>query len=125
MRRVQGDINRLLPLILPRAISSPSTKLEGIRGCHLLCPTEALHRINGFDESFEGWGREDSDLTARLLHAGLKRRNLRGEPVLHLWHHESSRERLAANDGMLQQCIDEQRIRAICGIAEHTGSERS
>jgi len=117
-QRLSGNINRLLPLLLPTALSNPSVQLEGIRGCHLSCATEALLRINGFDESFEGWGREDSDLTARLLHAGFKRRNLRGLPVLHLWHRESSRQHLAENDTMLQACLNEQRIEAKCGLEQ-------
>ncbi len=117
-QRVGGNINRLLPLMLPTTLSGPSTQLEGIRGCHLSCPTEALLRINGFDEHFEGWGREDSDLTARLLHAGFQRRNLRGQPVLHLWHQESSRQQLADNDAMLQACLNEHRVEAICGLKQ-------
>jgi len=118
MQRVSGNINRLLPLLLPTALSPASSQLEGIRGCHLCCPTQALIQINGFDESFEGWGREDSDLTARLLHAGVKRRNLRGQPVLHLWHEESSRQHLAENDDMLQACLNEHRIEALCGLKQ-------
>jgi len=120
-QRLHGNINRLLPLLLKTALSEPSTQLEGIRGCHLSCPTEALLRINGFDESFEGWGREDSDLTARLLHAGFQRRNLRGLPVLHLWHQEFSRRSLADNDAMLQACLNERRIEAICGLKQLQG----
>jgi glycosyltransferase involved in cell wall biosynthesis len=117
-QRLCGNINRILPLLLTPALSEPSMQLEGIRGCHLSCPTQALLRINGFDESFEGWGREDSDLTARLLHAGVQRRNLRGLPVLHLWHQEFSRQSLADNDAMLQACLNERRIEAICGLKQ-------
>ena len=117
-QRLRGNINRLLPLWMPVQLSSASTQLEGIRGCHLSCPTDALIRINGFDESFEGWGREDSDLTARLLHAGYHRRNLRGTPVLHLWHAEFSRHRLEENDDKLQACLQERRIEAIQGLRQ-------
>jgi len=116
--RLRGHINRLFPLYMPPTLSTASQQLEGIRGCHLACPTEALRRINGFDEKFEGWGREDSDLTARLLHAGLSRRNLRGQPVLHLWHPESSRRHLEENDAMLQACLDERRIEATQGLKQ-------
>ncbi|OIO70381.1 MAG: hypothetical protein COW19_08810 [Zetaproteobacteria bacterium CG12_big_fil_rev_8_21_14_0_65_55_1124] len=116
--RMQGDINRLLPLLLPLHVSAAHDRLDGIRGCHLACWRSDLLTVNGFDESFEGWGREDSDLTARLLHAGIRRRDLRGSPVLHLWHREESRHRLDANDAMLRQCLDEKRIRAKQGIAE-------
>jgi len=117
-QRARGHINRLLPLLLPSTLSSPGEQLDGIRGCHLSCPTAALLRINGFDESFEGWGREDSDLTARLLHAGFRRCNLRGTPVLHLWHDEFSRHRLDENDTMLQACLNERRIEAVCGLRQ-------
>jgi len=117
-QRINGNINRLFPLWLPPTLSPGSNQLDGIRGCHLCCPADALIRINGFDESFEGWGREDSDLTARLLHAGLQRRNLRGLPVLHLWHKESSRQHLAENDDMLQACLNEQRIEAHAGLKQ-------
>jgi len=117
-QRIKGNINRLLPLALPARLSSANDQLEGIRGCHLSCPTEALVRINGFDEKFEGWGREDSDLTARLLHDGLKRRNLRGSPVLHLWHQECSRDQLQGNDAILKKCLDEKRIEAIQGLKQ-------
>jgi len=122
-QRIRGNINRLIPLALSSHLSSPYDKLDGIRGCHLSCPTEALRRINGFDESFEGWGREDSDLTARLLHAGLKRRNLHGQPVLHLWHQECSRQNLNDNDIMLQACLKERRIEAIQGLKQLNTTE--
>jgi len=122
-QRMRGNINRLFPLLLPPTLSKASGQLKGIRGCHLGCPTEALIHINGFDESFEGWGREDSDLTARLLHAGFSRRNLRGLPVLHLWHQEFSRQHLEKNDTLLQDCLKTQRISAISGIKELTSNE--
>jgi len=120
---LQGHINRLLPLLLPTALSSPNSQLEGIRGCHLSCYTDALHRVNGFDEAYEGWGREDSDLTARLLHMGLKRCNLRGTPVLHLWHAENSRSSLDDNDVTLQACLHEKRIEALCGLRQLNRTE--
>ena len=118
IERLRGGVNRLLPLLLPPRLSAESEELAGIRGCHLACPTETLVRVNGFDESFEGWGREDSDLTARLLHAGLKRRNLSAPPVLHLWHEEFSRQRLDENDSILQACLDARRIEAIKGLKQ-------
>lgn len=118
LHRCRGDINRLLPLLLSTRLSSPHQRLEGIRGCHLSCHLEDLHRINGFDESYEGWGREDSDLVARLFNAGLQRCDLKGAPVFHLWHAENTRHRLDANDGLLAACIREKRIRAQRGLAQ-------
>lgn len=120
-RRLHGDINRLFPIFLPTRVGPPHRKLAGIRGCHLSCWRDDMLRVNGFDESFEGWGREDSDLVARLFHAGVMRRDLRGMPVLHLWHEEYSRGRLEQNDELLEACLREKRIRAMRGIAELSG----
>jgi len=117
-QRLKGHINRLLPLILPAHLSAAHKKLSGIHGCHISCFTSDLIDINGFDESFKGWGREDSDLVARLLHQGIQRKSLRGTPVLHLWHKENSRHRLQDNDALLQTCLNEKRQQAVTGIRE-------
>jgi len=116
--RLRGHINRILPILTPIRLGTDHQRLAGIRGCHLGCWLDDLRTINGFDESFEGWGREDSDLAARLIHAGVKRRDLAAPPVLHLWHAEHARLRLDENDALLQACIEERRMRARTGIEE-------
>jgi predicted glycosyltransferase involved in capsule biosynthesis len=59
-------------------------------------------RVNGFNERFVGWGREDSEFVARLVNAGVRRRKLKfGGIMYHLWHPERSRDALEANDELL------------------------
>jgi len=116
--RLRGHINRIFPLLPPVRVSRPHQRLSGIRGCHLACWRDDILKINGFDESFEGWGREDSDLAVRLMHAGIQRRDLRGLPVLHLWHAGEDRRRLKKNDALLQNCLATHRVRARNGIEE-------
>ncbi len=44
-------------------------------------------RVNGFDESFVGWGCEDDDFGMRLRRAGVSIKNaFRAIPTFHLWH---------------------------------------
>jgi glycosyltransferase involved in cell wall biosynthesis len=114
--RVQKHINRLSPMLFPVSTSRPSRKLHGIRGCHFAFWRQDIITVNGFDSSYEGWGREDSDLAARLFHAGINRKNLRGMPILHLWHAEASRAKLASNDTLLEKCLKEKRIKAVHGL---------
>jgi len=114
----QKRVNRILPIFLPPHLSASTPRLSGIHGCHFACFRDDLLRVNGYDESFEGWGREDSDLVARLFHAGVQRRNLRGTPVLHLWHHENSRDHLQRNDALLASCLKEKRVEARRGIRQ-------
>lgn len=68
--------------------------LRDTPGACLWARTEALHRIGGFDERFEGWGGEDDDVTARLGRAGTLARF--DDPLLHL-HHE--RPAMVRDDG--------------------------
>jgi len=123
-RRLCGDVNRVFPRFIHPYTSAPHQRLKGIRGCHISCWREDILHVDGFDETYAGWGREDSDLVARLFHAGIRRRDLRGLPVLHLWHPEERRTGLDYSDRMLRQCLHEHRIRARKGLSHVHGDTR-
>ena len=60
--------------------------------------------VNGFDESFVGWGHEDADFVLRLHNHGVARKNgFCATEVFHLWHPESSRVQESANAGRVRQ----------------------
>ena len=74
-------------------------------------------RVNGFNNGFEGWGREDSEFIVRLLNSGVNRKNIRFNAIqFHLWHNESSRASLENNNQMLEDAINEFTIKCINGI---------
>ena len=117
--RLRGDVNRVLPLVeLP---ASPMRKRqperwEGVKTCNLSAWRDDLLRVNGFDESYSGWGLEDSDLVIRLLHAGVKHKSARfATPLFHLWHAENDRSRLAENEQRLGALLASRDIRALVG----------
>jgi predicted glycosyltransferase involved in capsule biosynthesis len=57
-----------------------------------------FERIDGFDESFVGWGHEDADFVLRLHHAGVLRKNgFCATEVFHLWHKEAVRTLASQN----------------------------
>ena len=63
-----------------------------------------LYLVNGYDESFNGWGREDTDICIRLIHAGVKKKfNKFGGVQYHLHHPLASRDQLEANDALIEQ----------------------
>jgi hypothetical protein len=89
-----------------------------VRGCNFSAPLEDVLAVDGFEESLEGWGPDDSDLAVRLINHGLRVKNLRfAAPVLHLWHREESRQNLTRNREFLKGAIKEKRVRAIAGIS--------
>lgn len=47
-------------------------KRARIRGGNWACTAIALFAVNGFDENFENFGREDSDIRNRLINAGFR-----------------------------------------------------
>jgi glycosyltransferase involved in cell wall biosynthesis len=119
--RLRGGINRLLPLVrFPIAgwRKAVAHRWEGCRSCNLAVWRADLDRVDGFDAAFMGWGKEDSDLVVRLLHAGIRRKDGRfATGVLHLWHAPEDRARLPENETRLGGAIGSARVRAEQGLS--------
>jgi glycosyltransferase involved in cell wall biosynthesis len=120
-QRMDGGVNRLGAVL--RLPFGPLRKLHprrwrGARSCNLAVWRADLDRVDGFDASFCGWGREDSDLLIRLLHCGVRRKDGRfATGVVHLWHPEADRAHLAANDARLDALLSSRRVRAQRGLS--------
>jgi glycosyltransferase involved in cell wall biosynthesis len=110
--------------LLCRIASGASRGLGGIKTCNLAFFREDALTVNGFDEDFVGWGREDSDFAARLLNSGLRRRTLRFAAVaMHLHHPVQSRDRLGRNDERLEETIRLGKVRCLNGIEQYLAEE--
>ena len=80
---------------------------QSVRSCNFSACTDDILNVGGFDESYIGWGREDSDLIARMLRVGMTIRNGRfAACVAHLDHEEQSRARLSLNDNAFKQTLE-------------------
>lgn len=78
---------------------------EAVRTCNLGVYRDDIEAVAGFDESYVGWGREDSDFVVRLMHRGVKVRSGRfAACVAHLHHLERSRDQLSENDARFHAC---------------------
>jgi predicted glycosyltransferase involved in capsule biosynthesis len=78
-------------------------------------------KVNGFNEAFEGWGREDSELVIRMLNLGLNRRYLKFSAVgYHLYHQENERASLADNDLLLAKTVSENLVRCEDGLDRYS-----
>jgi len=121
VHRMRGDANRLaavLSLPLGRLRKLSAGRWRGARSCNLAVWRSDLRRVDGFDASFHGWGREDSDLLIRLIHCGLRRKDGRfATGVIHLWHPDADRRELKANDARLKAVLESKRTRALCGLS--------
>jgi len=120
--RLQKKINRLSPLlILPNGNWRKFKQTwQGAKTCNLGVWLEDLKNVNGFDESYQGWGHEDADLAVRLLRNKIQRKEGRfATPVLHLWHKENDRKNEAENFKRLQQILQSKQIIAKQGLEQH------
>lgn len=120
--RIFGDVNKLFHLIqLPDMSMRREThfRWKRIRGCNICVWRKDYLKINGFDESFTGWGHEDADFVLRLHNAGVQRKNgFCSTEVYHLWHPESSRSEATSNRDRVTQRIGAGLVRATKGIDE-------
>jgi glycosyltransferase involved in cell wall biosynthesis len=121
IERWRGGVNRLSALL--RLPLGPLRRLRqrawrGARSCNLAVWRSDLDRVDGFDADYSGWGKEDSDIIVRLLHAGMRRKDgVFATGVLHLWHAEADRSWLAENERKLAEIIASRGVRAQRGLA--------
>jgi len=120
---LRGDVNRCLPLLrLPDGAfrKREPARWEGVKTCNLSAWRADLMRVNGLDESYTGWGLEDSDLVIRLLRVGVKHKSARfAVPLFHLWHRENDRSRLVENQRRLDEILASSRTDAVLGVRQY------
>lgn len=109
-QRFRGNFNRVLPMLrLPDGVwrnKHLSRHWQGVKTCNMAVFREDFIKINGFDESYKGWGHEDADLAVRLFSSGILRKDGRwGTVVFHLWHEENDRTLEAENRKKLNMVI--------------------
>lgn len=80
-------------------------------------------KVNGFDETFQGWGREDNDFVMRMIHSGVTARKLKFAAISYHMHHKvASSDSVDHNTKMLLDTIKCKRIKAIKGIDQYLSS---
>lgn len=108
--------------VLSRLCSSAKYSLAGIQGCNQSFWRDHFFKVNGYDERFTGWGPEDREFAARLLHTGIKRNYIRHRAVA--WHlHHRSRAPLQDNpfDYLLEETLQNRAVRCTLGVDQHAG----
>ncbi len=106
-RGISNRKNTIHSHFLSSLFSMQKNNLKGIKTCNLAFFKEDCIAINGFNEDFIGWGREDSEFAERLLNSGIKRQDIKFNAIAyHLYHHENTRASLPQNDAILKHTIE-------------------
>lgn len=90
---------------------------KNVRGCNLSFWKEDFVAINGYDEDFVGWGYEDLDIVARMMHNSVDALKVRDCAILfHIYHPELLRDRERSNSKLYEQVLNEKKVRCTNGI---------
>lgn len=77
-----------------------------VLGCNMAFWRSDLLKINGYNEDFVGWGKEDNDITVRMMHAGVQLRFLKfGGIVYHLWHGYGALNSVPVNEEIFRKTL--------------------
>lgn len=119
----KGIKSRFNTLYLPwisNLISYQTDDLTRVRGCNQSFWRSDIIKVNGFNEDFVGWGREDTEFMVRMLNNGIHCLKIKLEGFgYHLYHPESSKQMLAQNQAILDNAIATNSQRCANGIDKY------
>ncbi|WP_238551986.1 glycosyltransferase family 2 protein [Herminiimonas sp. CN] len=126
-QRLAGNANKIVPLIhLPdsRMRHYRTVRWSRIKSCNLAIWRNNFSAVNGFDESFVGWGHEDADLVLRLARHGVRRKGgAFSTEVFHLWHKENTRASESKNRQRVEERMKSGVTKATIGLSDHPKDE--
>jgi len=118
------DMNSIRSSMLRKFLAS-RYKAEGrytfyAKGCNMAFFKTDLIKVNGYNETFTGWGSEDREMTIRLINAGVKKHFLKnGGICYHLYHASPSKEMELRNEELMNQAIVSKSIWAEDGLNKY------
>lgn len=97
-------------------------------GCNIAVHRADLEAVNGFDESFVGWGCEDDDFAGRLRRSGVKVRSiLHRTHAIHMWHprHPSRGAKWSDGPNAHRLKASKRLVRCVHGLVERDPADLS
>lgn len=122
-QRLRRRANKALPLL--RFGDSPlrryrSVAWRRVKSCNLAIWRDDYAAVDGFDESFVGWGHEDADLVLRLARHGVRRKGgAFSTEVFHLWHRENPRGNESENRRRVEARFGSGQVVSTVGLSAH------
>ena len=107
-KNITNRFNMIHSPFLANIFSRKSKSLKGTRGCNFSFFKNDFIKVNGYNEDLTGWGKEDSELSARLINNNIIKKKLKFSALTyHLFHEFSSKENLQNNSLILNKVITE------------------
>ncbi|MCT1529375.1 glycosyltransferase family 2 protein [Sphingobacterium daejeonense] len=120
-KRIENSVR--LPLLSDYLLNRYKNKypIYYARGANMSFWKKDIFDINGYNESYEGWGHEDSDLTLRMMNNGVKKSVIKFAAIVyHLYHAENIRPDLELkNKLIMEQTLKDQVIWTEKGLNQY------
>lgn len=95
-------------------------ELYEIHGCNMAFWRKDAIKVNGYNESFNGWGPEDKEFITRLLNSGVQKRFIKlGAIAFHIYHRENPKTFLEENIKAFKEAITDKKIYCERGINQY------
>lgn len=118
IRKYPANSLRLSPVMAGWAVRKESSGRK-VKGCNMSFWKKDLVAVNGYDNSLQGWGHEDEELSWRLVNAGVKKKIVKFSAIVyHLHHRQLSRTEEPSHRELLQTIITQKTIRTRNGMVE-------
>lgn len=116
---IKNKLNGIrIPFISKILCSKNRRTHKGIRGCNFSFFKSDAILVNGFNEDFVTWGREDSEFIERLYNNKILRKNIKFSAIqYHIYHKEGSSNNM--NDKYLNNTISKKLKWCDNGINKH------
>lgn len=125
-----NKLNALHCLALARKLAKKQcnpieTLIFKVRSCNMAVWRQDYLAVNGFNQDFCGWGREDSEFALRLFKKGLSMKRIKCATIqYHLYHQENDRSQLNQNDDLLNNTLNTLDYRCKNGLDQLTKNNR-
>jgi len=109
-----------IPFLSSRMANYRNKDVYYMRGCNMAFWRKDLIAVNGYNEAFEGWGREDNEIGLRLIHTGIEKRIIKFSGIVfHIYHPEKTRSGLNVNDELLKKTAQDKRTYCKKGLDQY------
>ncbi len=117
---LKNRFNTIHSDFLESLLSKQNSSLKGTRGCNFSFWKDDVIAVNGYNQNMIGWGKEDSELSARLMNNGLRKLQLKFNAICyHLNHKIVSRKGININNQILNITVSERKTYCKNGINKY------
>lgn len=109
-----------LPFLSEKTENYKNDDIYYLRGCNMAFWRKDLVKVNGYNEAFTGWGREDNEIGLRLIHSGIQKRIIKFSGIVfHIYHPEKTRSGLNINDNIMHHTANNKLVYCEKGLNQY------